>query len=46
MKAQIKINTTAQDFIITLVKIEITGCMHAQLGGGSAGGGGGTPDFK
>ena len=40
MKAQIKINTTAQDFIITLVKIEITGCMHAQLGGGSAGGGG------
>ena len=34
MKAQIKINTTAQDFIITLVKIEITGCMHAQLGGG------------
>ena len=42
MKAQIKINTTAQDFIITLVKIEISGCMHAQLGGG----GGGTPDFK
>ena len=41
MKAQIKINTTAQDFIITLVKIEISGCMHAQLGGG-----GGTPDFK
>ena len=41
MKAQIKINTTAQDFIITLVKIEITGCMHAQLGGG-----GSTPDFK
>ena len=34
MKAQIKINTTAQDFIITLVKIEITGCMHTQLGGG------------
>ena len=34
MKAQIKINTTAQDFIITLVKIEISGCMHAQLGGG------------
>ena len=24
----------AQDFIITLVKIEISGCMHAQLGGG------------
>ena len=34
MKAQIKINTTAQDFIITLVKTEITGCMRAQLGGG------------
>ena len=41
MKAQIKINTTAQDFIITLVKIEITGCMHAQWGRE-----GGTPDFK
>ena len=39
MKAQIKINTTAQDFIITLVKIEITGCMHAQLGGGGGVGG-------
>ena len=34
MKAQIKINTTAQDFIITLVKIKITGFMHAQLGEG------------